>query len=163
MSGKEFNGDTVSIPSVFKKNITDAVVSKLGLNSLFQLKDRFDGEYYLNKQLHRLIGSYVISKNLEVELLNPDKPLWCIDYVEYEQKKYLIITTEKLNRIKVPDEDVFGFIVVFISNDYRRANILGFISKKNCISKYKNQINSNSLVAKKILSVISSEDLSNKL
>lgn len=161
------NGDrflkNIRVPFHLKESITNSVIKKLGVKDLFQLRDRFDGDYYLKKQLNRIISSYIAQKVFDVKLLDDDKPLWCESVVQLNNHEYTIVSTLNVNRIKIPNSDKLIYLVVFLTYEHNKRNILGVITRENCKKLASNDTTSNSLVAKDIITVVSKENLQTNL
>jgi hypothetical protein len=151
--------DNKNIPFVIIDKIKKEVVKKLGVESIFKLYDKFDGVFYLNKQLKRILASYVISKKISLPLINEEKILLSTTKFEYNNKIYSIQGVELNDKIKIPNESVDIFIVVGFFDDFRKYKILGAISKEECLKYKETSKNSNSLISKDILAVINKENL----
>ena len=58
------------IPKPIQELIKKTVVQKLGVENQFKLNDRFEGVYYMNKQLRRILSLFVIGKTFNLDLID---------------------------------------------------------------------------------------------
>jgi hypothetical protein len=154
--------EKIRIAADFRNKIIESVVKKLGVKDYFKLKDRMDGEFYLNKQIKRIYPSYFLEKSVKINLLKKDKPLYCKSEFEYESVKYSVVGTFTPNKIKVPIIDNTDYyLVIYINDQPNYTEYLGFLSKNDVkkLQKKKTNLNSNNLVVNEPLLVIKSEDL----
>lgn len=155
------NGDDNKIPLILIEKIKAEVIRKLGVDSIFKLYDKLDGVFYLNKQLKRVLASYVIEKKFSVSLMNEEKILLAKSTFESNNKIYNILGIELNDTIKIPNLNVDIFLIVAFFDNYRKFKILGHISKDDCIKHNDLSKSSNNLVACKILAIVNKEDLKN--
>lgn len=147
------------IPFILVEKIKTEVVKKLGVESVFKLYDKLDGVYYLNKQLKRVLASYVIGKKLSLPLINDEKVLLSKTTFESNNKTYSIQGIELNDNIKIPNLNVDIFMIVGFFDNYRKYKILGYINKEDCLKYNDSSKSSNSVVSKEILAIIKKENL----
>jgi hypothetical protein len=81
--------DKIEIPSTLKTKIQTAVIEKLGLDNINQLRDRFEGRAYLNKSTFSLTSICVLEKSLSKEIKLPS------DFPFYSQNRHIVRIDEK--------------------------------------------------------------------
>ena len=152
----------IRVPSEIRDRVVDGVVKKLGVKDYYKLKDRFDGEFYLRKQYKRIFSSYFFERNLNIKLLDENKPLFCKSEFEIEGVIYHITGTYNPNKIKIPKRDkVDSFLVLKIQEFPPVVEYLGEISYSKCIEllPFKEKIQSNNEVTEEPLIVLERQDL----
>jgi hypothetical protein len=152
----------LSVPSEIRDRVIAGVVKKLGVKDYFKLKDRFDGEFYLRKQYKRIFSSYFFERNLNIQLLDENKPLYCKSEFEIEGTTYHITGTYNPNKIKIPKRDkVDSFLVLKIQEFPPVVEFLGEISYSKCLEllPFKEKIQSNNEVTEEPLIVLERKDL----
>ena len=152
----------IRIPSDVRERIIQGVVKKLKLKDYFQLKDRLDGEFYLRKQFKRIFTSYFFERNLRINLLDPEKPLYCKSEFELDGINYSLVGTYNPNKIKIPKKDNTDiYLVVKVSEFPPEVEFLGSISYVECmnLASKKEKIQSNNAVVEEPLIILERKDL----
>jgi hypothetical protein len=62
----------VKIPSRIVTSVQDIALEHLGVSDIFRLRDRFEGQAYLDRLLLKVLSLYVLEKTSITELLNID-------------------------------------------------------------------------------------------
>lgn len=85
----------IDLPTGLRIQIQNLAVKKLGLRDLFQLKDRFDGQAYMDNLMIKIFSLYIVSKTIDINSTNFDDLESIINddftRVEFENKYYRII------------------------------------------------------------------------
>ena len=126
---KLLNYPTISLSKSIELKITELVIKKLNLRDIGQLRDRFEGQAYLDNQILK-ISSYIallkfFNKNVpEININHLKDEL----YIIYQKKKYEIIPTSTntlpsldINKVKNP-------AIVVIQKGSQNYSVAGFIS-----------------------------------
>jgi len=111
--------------SKLKNNITEEVIKKLGLKTKFQLNDRYEGVSFLDKHLRRVLSCKLIEESLNINLCDKEKPLKCNSNFEYQGKKIIIVTSNKMNIVNFINMKFDYLLLVTFRDDYKR----GFLKK----------------------------------
>ena len=111
--------------SKLKNNITEEVIKKLGLKTKFQLNDRYEGVSFLDKHLRRVLSCKLIEESLNIILCDKEKPLKCNSNFEYQGKKIIIVTSNKMNIVNFINMKFDYLLLVTFRDDYKR----GFLKK----------------------------------
>lgn len=159
---ERLKSNKIRIPSDIRDRVIDGVVKKLGVKDYYKLKDRFDGEFYLRKQYKRIFSSYFFERNLKIQLLDANKPLFCKSEFEIDGRVYFITGTYNPNKIKIPKRDnVDSFLVLKIQEFPPVVEYLGEISYSKCLEllPFKEKVQSNNEVTEEPLIVLERKDL----
>ncbi len=61
--------EKIVIPSALKYKIQNVVVKKLGLQNINQLRDRFEGQKFMDQVMLLMTGIYVLEKSLNADII----------------------------------------------------------------------------------------------
>jgi len=133
----------VNIPQKLKQSITNSVIKKLNLKDHFQLNDRLDGIYYLNKNIFRIYSCFCIQEILKIQLTYKEKPLFTDTTFQYNNLIHTVVSTTCMDKIKIPQDSLTNiFLIVLVSENSLITQYLGMISKEDCEGlKGSNKIN----------------------
>jgi hypothetical protein len=124
---------TVQISRKLKESVVNSVIKKLNLKDKFQLNDRLDGIYYLNKHIARIYSCFCIQEILKIELTTEEKPLFGNTSFNFNHISYHIISTTSIDRIKIPINTITNiFVVVLIDINSLSTQYIGMIKKEEC-------------------------------
>jgi hypothetical protein len=124
------SNDKIEIPSTLKTKIQTAVIEKLGLDNINQLRDRFEGQAYLNKSMLSLTSIYVLEKSLSKEIKLPsDFPFNSQNrhIVRIDEKSFHLVTSYFGNLPKIEIEPTLPLVFCGIRNDYKNGIFYGFL------------------------------------
>lgn len=159
---ERLKSNKISVPSEIRNRVIDGVVNKLGVKDYYKLKDRFDGEFYLRKQYKRIFSSYFFQRNLNIQLLDENKPLYCKSEFQIDGRTYCITGTYNPNKIKIPKRDkIDSYLILKIQEFPPVVEYLGEISYSKCLEllPFKEKIRSNNEVTEEPLIVLEQKDL----
>jgi len=130
---ENYRFQTVNIPRGLKQSITDSVVKKLKLKDSFQLNDRLDGIYYLNRNIFRIYSCFCIQKIFNIQLTYNEKPLFTNQTFKYNNLIHTVVPSKNMDEIKIPqDSQTNIFLVVLVNEISLTTQYLGMISDKDC-------------------------------
>lgn len=123
--------ERTSIPNTFITKIQNLVVKQLGLKDLNQLRDRYDGQAFMDSVILKIAGLFVLEKHLNIALLQ-DNDIFDenidLNIIFYKNKKLRLITffTGCLPLISV--EVMEPLIFCSIQTDFRSGSIYGVLT-----------------------------------
>lgn len=132
--------------SKLKNSITEEVIKKLGLKTKFQLNDRYEGVSFLDKHLRRVLSCKLIEESLNINLCDKEKSLKCNSNFEYQGKKIIIVTSNKMNIVNFTNMKFDYLLLVSFRDNYKRGFLkkiihlndlikIGLINEKNIENK----------------------------
>jgi len=151
--------EIVRVPKSIQELVKKNVVQKLGVENQFKLNDRFEGVYYMNKQLRRILSLYIIGKVFNLELLDYENILKSKSTFIKDEIKYGVVGFDFSENIIIPKLQVDIFLVVGFLDYYNRGKYLGGVKYEDCIELNEKIQASNFVVSKEILSIIKKENL----
>ena len=108
------------------------LIEKLGLDNINQLRDRFEGQAYLNKAMLALTSIYVLERSLNKEIILPagfpfKTPNRHI--VKIDDKTFHLVTSYFGNLPKIEIEPTLPLVFCGIRNDHKNGIFYGFLQK----------------------------------
>jgi len=151
--------ETIRIPNNIQDGVKQSVIKKLGVENQFKLNDRFEGVYYMNKQLKRILSLYVVEKIFNLKLIDKENILKSKSFFENNGVTYGVVGVEFGAKIIIPKINVDVFLIVGFFDFYNKGKYLGGIKYDDCIKENNPQETNSYVASKDILSVIKKESL----
>jgi len=123
------------IPVNLKEGIINEVVNKLGLKSKFQLNDRHEGMFFLDKHIKRVTGCLFLEKCLDINLCDDKKILKCNTEFNIDGIFYIIVFDNANNRVSFLNR-YFDFLVYLnVDSNYKKVTFNKLISHDDFFKK----------------------------
>jgi len=127
----------INIPSRLKYKAQELAINHLNLKDIGELRDRFEGQAYLDKLTLSIMSLYVLEKTVNRKFLNLDnfknKRNFSNEYVDIVDDKFKLFTFF-LGEVPIKSgTDVNPLIVIGISPDLRFGSVYGYI-KDYCLT-----------------------------
>lgn len=147
---KEFlSCEKINIPSSFRLKVQDMVTKKLNLQNLNEVRDRFEGQAYLDKTMLSMASKYILKIYLTNELIldidninNTIKQnIMSIDETVYQLVPFYFGTLPKLH---TPSN--LPLIFCSIRTDFRNGSVFGYLDSYSMNDKDLFLLNSSGLM-----------------
>lgn len=129
--------------SINEQNIIqDYVIKKLEVKDLFKLRDRFEGQQFLNNTLKKVYTTMCLMEYLDIPNYQNIKPgfLNTIDFKEFTSLNYSYVDNieDAENMIIFKQDEVYSYINFF----YRKCSLFGdVLNKDKIITHINSEIN----------------------
>jgi hypothetical protein len=143
--------ERVNIPSSFITQVQKLAIKKLGLENINQIRDRYEGQAFMDKLMLMYTGIYILEKSLDITILEyPFVPDNKNDFssITYKDVKYKIVPFYfgQLPIIALGLEEPLIFCA--IRSDFKNGSLYGVLNQYNFNDKQLFVLKSTSSISK---------------
>jgi hypothetical protein len=123
------------LSATLRSQIQKIAVNHLGLKDIFQLRDRHEGQLYMDSLILKVLALNTIEKELEIDLIDWDEVKWDkkadITLINLNKKKYRVIPFFYGGLPVVNPTIKEDIIFVSIRAEFKHGVVCGVLAKPN--------------------------------
>lgn len=143
--------EKINIPSSFRIKVEKMVIKKLGLQNINEVRDRFEGQAYLDKILLSMTSKYILNYYLTNETILDTDKIWNPEkqnIITIEETTYHLVPFYFGTLPKLTTQSNLPLIFCSIRTDFRAGSVFGFLKKYSINNENLFLINSSGLSTK---------------